>query len=186
MADITTKPMTDEDLLRLPRGMGEKHELIEGELIVMPPPGNRHGLIVGVILGVLFNYLKQNQLGVVVSETGFYTRGTRYTVRGPDVGFIRNEDIPEDGLPDGYSAIVPALVVEVISPNDTASEVEDKTQEWLRYGVQVVWNVYPKNERIYIYKQGEQSPTVLTAEDTLMGGDVLPQFEIAVSEIFQK
>jgi Uma2 family endonuclease len=72
----------------------------------------------------------------------------------------------------------------VISPHDRADEVDQKTQEWLTFGVQRVWVVYPTTERVFVYRQGERSPTVYAAGDTLEGGESLPGFAVAVEMLF--
>jgi Uma2 family endonuclease len=177
--------MTDADLLALPMGQGERYELIEGELHVMAPAGGRHGQSVDTISGEFYVFLKAHKLGIGVgAETGFYTRGDNRTVRAPDYAFIRQDNVPSGGLPDGYLTIVPDLVVEVISPHDRADEVDQKTQEWLTFGVQRVWVVYPTTERVFVYRQGERSPTVYAAGDTLEGGESLPGFAVAVEMLF--
>jgi Uma2 family endonuclease len=131
-------------------------------------------------------YLQQNKVGVgVAAETGFYTRGDRRTVRAADYAFIPNERIPVDGLPAGYSQIVPALVVEVVSPFDTAAYIEQKVGEWLDFGVRLVWVLYPDTRHVYIYRQEEASPRVLKAADTIEGGDVLPGFSLTVGKFFE-
>lgn len=187
MTDIAKKTFTDADLLNLPMGMGERYELIDGELFTMPPAGNEHGFVADVISGEVYIYLKQNKIGIgLAAETGFYTRGDKRTVRAPDYAFVTQEKIPEDGLPKGFSDIVPDLVVEVVSPGDSASYMEQKTLEWLEFGVRLVWVIYPDSLRVHVYQQGERNPVILSAEDTLTGGDVLPGFELNVRALFEK
>jgi Uma2 family endonuclease len=187
MAEIANKQFTDADLLALPTGMGERYELINGELFTMPPAGNEHGFVADVISGEVYIYLKQNKIGIgLAAETGFYTRGDKRTVRAADYTFLRQEKIPEGGLPKGFSDIVPDLVVEVVSPGDSASYMEQKTLEWLEFGVRLVWLIYPNSQRVHVYQQGERNPEILTVEDTLTGGEVLPGFELDVHVLFEK
>jgi Uma2 family endonuclease len=182
---VHTRIWTAADLLDLPDGMGKRYELVEGELREMAPAGGKHGQIVDIISGEFYLFLKAHQAGIgVTAETGFFTRGDNQTVRAPDYAFIRAEKVPPDGLPDGYLAIVPDLVVEVISPHDRAGDVDQKTQEWIDFGVPLVWVVYPTTGRVFVYRQDQRSPTLLTREDTLDGGDMLPGFALPVSTIF--
>lgn len=178
---------TDEDLLRLPMGMGERYELIEGELITMSPAGGEHGQIADIISGEIYLYLKKHKLGKgVTAETGFYTRGNKKTVRAPDYAFIRREKLGGKPLPKGFLTIVPDLVVEVVSPNDEADEIEAKVQEWRDFGVTLVWIVYPKTRHVHVYTQGDISPTVLTLEAALSGETVLPDFTLPLKTIFEQ
>lgn len=186
MVQTPPKLFTDEDLRELPTGQGERYELVEGELRVMAAAGGKHGLVANSIAGEFYFYLKTHRSGVgVTAETGFYTRGDKLTVRAPDYAYIAKEKVAPEGLPDGYLNIVPDMVVEVISPHDRASDVDQKMQEWLNFGVQTVWVVYPNTERVFVYTRGEQSPTVYTADDTITGGRVLPDFAVPVNVFFQ-
>ena len=186
MVKSLTRVWTDADLLALPTGMGERYELIEGELQVMAAAGGKHGKVASTISGEFYLHLKAHQSGVgVTAETGFYTRGDTQTVRAPDYAYIRKEKVPSAGLPDGYLNIVPDLVVEVISPTDRAGEVDQKTQEWLDFGVEIVWVVYPTTERVFVYTRGERSPALFTREDTITGGRVLPDFAVPVRTFFE-
>ena len=45
----------------------------------------------------------------------------------------------------GYAEVVPDLVVEVVSPNNSLREVNDKALMWLSYGARLVWVVNPRH-----------------------------------------
>ncbi|PJF34373.1 MAG: Uma2 family endonuclease, partial [Candidatus Thermofonsia Clade 1 bacterium] len=136
--------LTSDDLLAIQAQTGKRYELIEGKLIEMAPTGLLHGSIEFRIALLLGQYVAQRALGhVLVGEVGFYTRGDAHTVRGADIAFIRAEKIPEQGLPEGFSSIAPDLVVEVVSPHDRGAEIVAKVAEWLAFGVEAVWIVYP-------------------------------------------
>jgi Uma2 family endonuclease len=186
MAEVQTPAiLTGDDLLELSSGMGERYELIDGELITMAAAGFQHGVI-GLTIGTLLRiFVSQHKLGrVCAAETGFYTRGNKKTVRAADVAFISYIKLTADSSPTGYLSIAPELVVEVVSPNDKASEIEQKTKEWLDFGVDLVWVVYPESERVHVHSKS-RTFHVLEGNETLDGGDVLPGFETPISTFFQ-
>ncbi len=186
MVDLKAETtLTGADLLQMPHGMGERYELIEGKLITMAPASFKHGLVAAQVIHVLMVSNADHKSGrVCSSETGFYTRGDDKTVRAPDAAFISYARLPTGPLPEGFLKTAPDLVVEVISPGDRAGEIEQKTQEWLDFGVRVVWVIYPDSQRVHIHTRAGSH--VISAEAPLDGGDVLPGFSIRVSDLFQE
>ena len=82
-------------------------------------------------------------------------------------------------------AVVPELAVEVVSPSNTADEVAAKLEEYFEVGVRLVWVVYPRQSKVYVYT----SPTqvrVLALGDELEGGYVLPGCRIALDNLFEQ
>jgi Uma2 family endonuclease len=175
--------MTAEDLERLPNDH-MRHELVRGELRTMPPAGGEHGVFGMNVAGLLFQHVRAKQLGVVLlAETGFLLSRNPDMVRGADAAFVRKDRIPPTGIPKSYWPGAPDLAVEVVSPNDTHDEVEEKVQEWLDAGTSVVWVVSPKRRTVAIHRPARDVVT-LTEKDELDGGPLLPDFRCRVSEIF--
>ena len=183
MSTLETKLTTAEELLKLPRGR-LRYELIKGELKQMSPAGHEHGRI-GMELAVPLGYhVKSQKLGkVYLAETGFKLRSNPDTVRAPDIAFIRQERVEQAGRTTGYWNGAPDLAVEINSPGDTFSEVEEKVTEWLEAGAKMVWIVGPKLKTVTVYRSLTDVVT-LTEKDVLDGGDVVPGFQIPVAEIF--
>ncbi|MBX3086069.1 MAG: Uma2 family endonuclease [Anaerolineae bacterium] len=184
----TTTGLTAAELADLPTGMGERYELIEGKLIALSPAKPIHGFVAQRIASMLDAYNAKTNFGTqFTAGTGFKTRRDDRTVRAPDVSLISYKRLPMERLEDlgaDFLSIAPELVVEVISEYDRASEIAQKTQEWLDFGVLMVWNVYPDTRQVYRHVINEVR--VLNVDDALDGGDVLPDFQIPINMFFSK
>ncbi|MEM6283822.1 MAG: Uma2 family endonuclease [Chloroflexota bacterium] len=160
-------------------------ELDEGEIVVMPKPGGRHGEITMQIGRLIGNFVAEHQLGrVTAAETGYIVEQNpdgRDTVRGLDVGFVRMERAP-DGLPEGLIPFAPDLAVEVISPGNEAADINKKVLQLLRAGTRLVWIVYPETKTVMVHTPG--TVALLDESGILEGGDVLPGFKLAVTDAF--
>ncbi len=187
MADVQTQMLTGDDLLEIVAANPDKrYELIEGQLVEMNPTGIAHGKYEFQAGLILYEYNREHHWGTILTgETGFYTRAGKQTVRAVDVAFISYNRLPAGDPPAGYGTVAPELVVEVVSPFDRASDIEAKAQEWLDFGVLLVWVVYPQVRQLHVHTRDHQ-PQILTLDDTLTGGDVLPGFGTKVSAFFEE
>jgi Uma2 family endonuclease len=178
----TLQWMTTDELLRMPRGR-ERHELVEGELRTMAPSGFEHGSVTGTLTILLGIHVRSKRLGIVLgAETGFILSRDPDTVRAPDIAFVARRRIPKP-LPKGYWPGCPDLAVEVVSPNDLASEVDEKVKQWLAAGTPLVWVIHPGRKTVTAYRSGA-APIVLGKKDVLEADPVLHGFRCRVEEIF--
>ena len=172
----TTRQITTaEQLLEAP-GLG-RCELLRGELVMMTPAGFEHGRIAMRIGELLAGFVRQRGLGTVTgAEAGFQIAQDPDTVRAPDVAFVRAERVPPTPTM-GFFQGAPDLAVEVLSPNDRASEVLAKVQDWLRAGCGAVWVVDPATRTVAVYDSLNRMIT-RTTSDELTGGEVVPEFRL--------
>jgi Uma2 family endonuclease len=171
-----------EELFQMPNP--GRCELVRGELIMVSPAGSKHGWIIGNLTILLGHFIKLNKLGGIMgAETGFIISRNPDSVRAPDVAFVSADRLPEM-IPEGFFNGPPDLAVEVLSPSDRASEVQEKIRDWLEAGCRAVWIVDPKTKSVTIYK-GAQDIVVLASGDTLTDPQNLPGFTALVSEIFE-
>jgi Uma2 family endonuclease len=175
----TTHLMTAEELIRLDDDP-HRHELIKGELLTMPPPGEEHGLICTNLTLILGQYVKVNKLGRVYVESGYKLESDPDTVLGPDVSFVGTD---RSGFRiEGYHSGPPDLAVEVLSPSDRKGKVEYKVSLWLQFGTKSVWLVNPRRRTVEVISaSGERK---LFHETDELVDDTVPGFRVAVSEIF--
>jgi Uma2 family endonuclease len=177
--------LTGDDLLEIQAETGKHYELIDGTLIEMAPTGGLHGAIEFKIAFLIGAYAQQRNLGqVLVGEVGFYVRGDVHTVRGADVAFIRAEKVPPEGLPSGFLQIVPDLVVEVVSPSDRSAALAEKVAEWLSFGVEAVWLVYPNTRSVHVYVDLHGS-RIFSGAERLEGSGALAGFSAPVQAFFE-
>jgi Uma2 family endonuclease len=180
---IEPKLMTAAELERLPRD-GQRHELVRGELRTMPPAGFEHGDLTQVFGSSLGPYVRAHQLGkVVVGDIGFRLTVDPDTVRAPDVAFVCRERVEAAGRVPGYWPGAPDLVVEVISPNDLYTEVDEKIAEWLEHGARLVFVVNPRRQTVAVHRPG-QPVRVLAGDALLDGEDVVPGWTLPLRELF--
>jgi Uma2 family endonuclease len=181
--NTTKQIVTAEELLKLPKE-GFRYELIQGELKKMSPAGHYHGRVAVHLTASLAHYVKTHQLGFVyAAETGFKLSSNPDTVRTPDVAFIRKEKVQKVGNTDGFWLGAPDLAVEVVSPSDTYQEVEDKVDDWLQAGPQMVIVLNPRKKSAIVY-HSKRELMVLTEEDEIEGEDVIPGWKIKVADLF--
>ena len=181
--EVVRREVTAEELLRLPND-GFRYELVRGELRQMTPTGSIHGRVAMNVATALNNHVKAHDLGTVyAAETGFRLATDPDTVRAPDVAFVGRERIEAVGEVEGYWPGAPDLAVEVISPNDSHVEVEEKVFDWLEAGTKMVLAVNPRRRSVTVYRS-QSDITILTGTDVLDGGDVVPGFQLTLREIF--
>jgi Uma2 family endonuclease len=175
--------ITADELLVMPDD-GVRYELVKGELIRKPLRRHINGRVSISVAAPLFQHVSANNLGIVYAAgTGFLIHQNPDTVRAPDVAFVQQQRVEPIGGVDGYWVGAPDLVVEVVSPVDSVGDLKDKVGEWIEAGSRLVWVVSLKMHTVTVYRSLTEIE-VLTENDTLDGGDVVPGFQITVAEIF--
>ena len=160
-------------------------ELVEGEVITIPFPNGDHGEIVIEISSELRNFVKPRRLGRVTgADAGFLLERSEYrgdTVRGLDVAFRRGDKIV-GRFPQGLIEAAPDLAVEVMSPSNTVRDINLKIDQLLDAGCSEVWIVDPDRRRVDAHSA--DGIRVYRDGDAITCPDILPGFELAVSDIF--
>ena len=158
-------------------------ELVRGELIMMTPAGDRHSRIEGKLYATLVVHVDAHGLGqLYTGDAGFLMQQDPDTVRSPDVALVCASRVPTTAC-EGYFPGPPDLAVEIRSPTDRSGAIAAKIAEYLRLGVQVVWDVDPAVRTVTVHRP-DTEPQVFGQEDTLTEPALLPGFAILVGQLF--
>lgn len=154
-------------------------ELYNGKA-VYKMANSAHGIIQINIGSALKLYLRQNPIGYVMTETNFRLWPNRpMESRIPDVAFVKKERMPEDL--QRFPAIAPDLAIEIISPGDDFLEVMNKVDSYLSQGTKIVWLIISNTREVLVCTAASKR----SVWDVLTAPELLPGFELPVSEIFE-
>ncbi len=155
-------------------------ELIHGKIIEKVPT-EQHGIIAVNISAEIKIYLKTHPIGQVGVEVRHRKPDDKFNDRMPDISFrkIQSDEI----VTHGAVPSMPDLAIEIKSPTDTYKLMREKADYYLDNGTSLVWLIYPEKKFVEVYRK-DADIDFLTGGDTLLGYDVLPEFELTVSEIF--
>lgn len=169
--------VTAEEFAALPSD-GPLRELIQGRIVDVPPAGTDHSILAARILRLMGSFIDDRRLGIITGEQGGYLLSEN-TVRAPDAAFMSWGRLRRQGA---YAVGGPDLVVEVVSPGDSAGDLQIKINDYVSAGTRLLWVVYPDTRQIVVHTP--EAARTLNVTDTLDGGDVLPGFSTPVSAIF--
>ena len=159
-------------------------EVVDGKL-VEKIVGAQQTEIASIIDQIMGPFVRTHRLGRVIAEMVYRIDLARNLQRRPDVSFVSDARWPfRRRVPDvPVWDMVPDLAIEVVSPTNSADQVQDKRLEYFHAEVSQVWVIYPKQREVYIYTAPTQV-RILTADQELDGGDLLPGFRLPLASLF--
>jgi Uma2 family endonuclease len=159
----------------------DKQPEIQEELEEMA--GGEHGEISMLLGSALVAHVYPNKLGRVFDgQTTFKIDGTPST-RRPDVAFVSLERMPQrirEEIP-----FPPDLAVEIVSPTDSAAEVDEKVLQYQQAGVRLIWVIRPVLKLVEVFHPGDLKPGTLGIKDELDGEDVIPGFKLKITALYE-
>lgn len=174
--------VTPEELLAMPNSVD--FELVDGEL-----KGRSMSSLSSWVGGRTFQrlgtHVEIHRLGwVFPADSGYQCfPASPRSVRKPDVSFVRLDRLSADEIRDGWLRVVPDLVVEVVSPHDLFSDVEEKISAYLDAGVPLIWIINPPTRSVRVIR-GDGTTTDLRKAGELSGEQVVPGFLCPVGDLF--
>jgi Uma2 family endonuclease len=163
----------------------ERYEVIDGVRVEQEPMGAFETALASWLCHLINSFARGKKLGLAVSEVLFVLDASRDLRRRPDVAFVSYARWPATVIArEAAWNALPDLAVEIVSPTNLAEEIDNKITDYFQAQVRQVWVVYPDSGRIYVY-QSPTRVTVLERTDTLDGGDVLPDFQLPIAQLYE-
>ncbi|MDX1980550.1 MAG: Uma2 family endonuclease [Bryobacteraceae bacterium] len=173
-----------DDFLELPDAPGITRELLHGRLIEMPAPALLHAAIQAGIAWILRSITERSfSHFIVATHSGFLLNDE--SVQAPDVFLLDRERQRTMETYRGALRGAPDLAVEIISPSESAADVDEKVELYLQAGARTVWLVWPNTQHVLIHHAGGE------VRKAAIGGfldapEVLPGVRIPVDSIFPR
>ena len=182
-----TDKISDRDLEQLCADNPEtKFETnADGKLIIMSPTGSESGRKNSKLLVRVGVWNDREKLGEVFdSSTGF--KLSNGAIRSPDVSWIENArwNSLTPAQQRKFAPIDPDFAIELMSPTDDLTELQQKMREYIDCGVRLGWLINPDDKQVEIYRIGQEKQ-VLNNPKTIEGEDVLPKLIVDLADIFK-
>jgi Uma2 family endonuclease len=160
------KTVSYDEWLRMPEVEDAVEEVVDGQIIIMPPAKRKHALIVRQLSKPFILGLDPKRYDTPEGSYGLVIRTAPLTSRTPDFAVFERSSVVEK---DGYYHSPPQFLVEVLSPANTSREMERKLADYASIGVPEVWIISPEGRTIEVlyFEAGSLRRHQLAAEGTL-------------------
>ena len=184
MATQAKREATIEDLYRIPEN--GKAEIVNGELVRMPPTGGGPGRASGDIYTSLRAYERLTKRGYAFPDNvGFIVDKSQHRSFSPDAAFFIGEYSGGGKFLEG----APVFAVEVRSENDygpaAEREMAQKRADYFTAGTQVVWDVdVLRAQEVRVYRHTDPDhATIYKPGDLAEAEPALPGWTMSVNDI---
>ncbi len=155
----------------------------DGDVIIMPPTGYESSEENVEVVLQLAIWAKKDGTGKVTESNGAYILPNGAT-RAPDAAWIRKERLEQFSAEQRkkFLPIAPDFIIELRSASDSLTE-QAKMEEWIENGVRLAWLIDTKTKQVHIYRP-DNEPEVLDDPSKVLAEDLLPGFELDMTEIW--
>jgi Uma2 family endonuclease len=185
---LTAQKMTLEEYLAYNNGTEARYELVNGELVEMPPESELNIRIASLLFAF---FLRQGIPSYRVRiGTEIVVSGSRATTRFPDV-MVLSEELADALEGASRSTILldmppPLLVVEVVSPGQENRDYRYKRSEYAARGIAEYWIVDPMKQKVTVLEwiEGFYEEKVYTGDEQITS-PLLGNLELTTAQILQ-
>lgn len=180
------KVWTEAELQALPED-GRLHEVVNGELVMSPKSDFFHGSICTRLSFALEDFNRAHKLGAILdSSTGFWMHNRN--CRAPDISFVTKERLIGLGFRRStrkFFPCAPDLAVEILSPNNTRAEIDERLKDFFGSGTQLAWIINPDTECVEVCHAPDKRKLLGVGAD-LDGENLLSGFRNPIADLFKE
>jgi Uma2 family endonuclease len=174
--------VTLDEYFDLPDKPGISCELIDGRLIEMAKPTFGHNAMGASFVYLLKIVCKRSFPDILISTDTEFILGSG-TIQAPDVVLLRRSVYETATVYRGALRRAPDLAVEIVSPSESAADLDDKVANYLEAGTSTVWVIWPRRRHALAYHRGGTVQHV-SAGQMLEAPEILPGGGIPLDEVF--
>lgn len=192
-----TRPMTYEEYISGPEEMA-RYDILDGWKVyrlygdnLLPCPTRRHQRTLARLLRRFQDYEEAAGGGeAIIAPCDVEITYQPLRSRQPDLLFISRERLEQNAPSDEYAPLSPApeLVVEIVSPSDTASVLAAKIADYRTVDVQEVWIIRSGDQAVEVMRlpTGQAETTDIYRQDDSAVSHVFPGLAVPVGSIFSQ
>ena len=179
------KVWTEAELEALPNE-GYLHEVVNGRLIMSPKNNFFHERICMRLSSAMNAFVNERRLGVVLGSSAGFWMSNR-NCRAPDISFVPKARMDALGFKPSSRTFFPGapdLAIEVLSPSNTPTEIQERLEDFFSSGAQLAWIIHPEEAFVEVC----HSPTkrqIFGAGAILDGEKLLPGFRYPIADLFK-
>jgi Uma2 family endonuclease len=182
MVQTPAKPLSLEEFLKLPE-TEPASEYIDGQIIQKPMPQGEHSVIQGELIIVINAVVKPKKVARAFPELRCMFGGRSIV---PDVAIFTWERIPrkENGGVANVFQAAPDWIIEILSPDQSATKVTKKILHSLKYETQMGWLIDPDEQTIFVYQPNQQLEVFDEMEEQLPVPPFASELRLTVGDVF--
>lgn len=149
---------------------GADREFVDGDIVERAVGDKPHSILQARLIEIFYEIRKRHPL-YALPELRHRLAATQYRI--PDVAVFTGQPPMED-----VPSSPPHVAIEIVSPDDRHTEVMQKLEEYLAWGVPNIWLIDPRLRQIAVYDSGglREVPALKLSEFNV---------EISAAEIFE-
>jgi Uma2 family endonuclease len=181
---IERKKWTEAELQALPDD-GFNYEIVDGELVMSPKNNPEHGHICARLSSALVSHVDRQRLGGIFdSSTGFWMQNEN--LRAPDISFVSKDRLKGIKRPArSFFRFAPDLAIEVLSPNNTRAEGQERLRDFFSSGTKLAWIIDPESKSAEICYSLEKRRLV-GPNGELNGENIVAGFRYKLADLFEE
>jgi len=174
------KRVTYEEWLQMPEVDDAIEEVVDGEIILMPPNKAVHALIADFIADELKRQLDRSRYLILTTSFGLLISERPLTCRVPDIAVL-DRDLPKDGFFRSAH-----IAVEVLSPSETRRLTDRKLQDYEAIATPEVWVVSPGDRAVEVFQlENGALERVAILVSGILKPRAFPHVEVNIAQIWR-